>query len=179
MSDDNWQCHIVRNHPQLFMRSYRGLPFAPGYPMCPDGWREIVARMVNRVARCTHGYPVHFALITHARGSLRVHWETTATIPRRIEHAIDEAIALAEARSQCSCATCGIAGRLHSVSGLLLPACQEHAIGAALPAQTEFENVYLIRLVSEDDTSTIGCREYDRERDAFIDVKLPLDHPSR
>jgi hypothetical protein len=50
---------LVQRHPQLFIRSFRGLPFSPGYPVCPDGWREAVTsvssefRMPQRVTPYT------------------------------------------------------------------------------------------------------------------------------
>jgi hypothetical protein len=56
MMDDYWQEQLIARHPQLFIRSYRGLPFSPGYPACPDGWSEIVATVVKRVSKSATGY---------------------------------------------------------------------------------------------------------------------------
>ena len=170
MNDNSWQQLLVQKHPHLFLRSFRGLPFAPGYPTCPDGWREIVVTTVERVSSATRGYPVQFTQISQEFGTLRIYWAAEANLPKPVEYAVEAAIALGEARSACSCATCGATGRLFSAGGLLLPACPTHARGKALPAPRGFKNVYLVREFVRDDVSAIACRRYDRTRDAFIEV---------
>jgi hypothetical protein len=45
-----WQEQLIRRHPNLFVRAFRGVPFAPGYPQCADGWQHVVTRLVERVA---------------------------------------------------------------------------------------------------------------------------------
>jgi len=175
MNDPNWQQLLIGSHPRLFLRSYRGLSVAPGYPLCPSGWREVVATMVNRVACSANGYPVHFTQIAQRCGILSISWCTTARLPTRLEHAIDEAIALAEARSACTCATCGDPGRLHCTGGLLLPICPAHIRDVSVPAFTHADQVYLVRELGRDDASIIRRRKYDRVRDVFTVVDPSTD----
>lgn len=177
MSNECWQQLLVASHPHLFIRTFRGIPVAPGFPTCSNGWRELVNTMVERVSVATNGYPVQFTGIMQKLGTLRICWVSEATLPTRVERAVDEAVALCEARSACSCATCGAAGRLFCAGGLVLPACPEHAQGEALPARRGFENVYLIREFTRDDSSVIACRRYDRARDAFMDVDFSFCEP--
>jgi hypothetical protein len=175
MNDNSWQQLLIGSNPHLFIRSFRGLPFAPGYPSCPDGWREIVVTMVERVSFAARGYPVQFTQISQKFGTLRIYWIAEATLPKPAERAVEESIALAEARSACTCAKCGAAGRLFCAGGLLLPACPAHVRGEPLPARGGLENVYFLREIVGDDISVIACRRYDRARDAFIDLDFSSD----
>jgi hypothetical protein len=177
MNDHDWQQLLIARHPRLFMRNFRGLAVAPGFPVCPDGWREIVTTMVERVSAATREYPVQFTGIMQKLGTLRICWVSEATLPTRVERAVDEAVALCEARSACSCATCGAAGVLFCAGGLVLPACPAHAQGEAVPARRGFENVYLVREFTRGDSSVIACRRYDRDRDAFMDVDFSFCKP--
>jgi hypothetical protein len=177
MNNDSLQQLLVASHPHLFIRTFRGIPVAPGFPSCPGGWRELVTTMVERVSVATKGYPVQFTEIMQKLGILRIYWVAETILPTRVERAVGEAVALCEARSACSCATCGAAGRLFCAGGLLLPACPAHAHGRALPAARGFENVYLVRDFVRDDSSVIACRRYDRARDAFADVVSSFCEP--
>jgi hypothetical protein len=57
MNENTWQQMLVDSFPKLFVRRFRGVPFSAGYPSCPDGWQDIVIRLVERVEaapRCRH-----------------------------------------------------------------------------------------------------------------------------
>jgi hypothetical protein len=45
-----WQRALIDRHPELFVRTFRGLPFLPGFPNCSEGWRDIVTTVVDRVS---------------------------------------------------------------------------------------------------------------------------------
>jgi hypothetical protein len=167
VTQESWQEKLVSHHKEVFLRSFRGVPFAPGFPTCPDGWREIVATLVQRVAVAAVGYPVHFSEISEKYGALRVYWAAEARLPERMERTIEHAVALAEARSQCTCASCGAEGRLVSSGGWLFTACSQHARGAPVPVQWGMENLHIVRGSGD---GIITCQRYDRANDRLVDV---------
>jgi hypothetical protein len=159
-----WQQDIVDRHRDVFVRSYRGVAFSPGYPCCADGWRDIVARLVERVSVAAAGHRFHFTQIWECHGVLRVHWRAESGIPAEVD-----AIALAEARSACSCSQCGAAGVLFSSDTRLITLCPEHAAGIPVPVASGLENVHVVREVIGT-KSAIVVRRYDRALDAFVSV---------
>lgn len=180
MMDNAWQERLVTGRPQLFIRRYRGHPFSPGYPLCADGWREIVVSLVERISEAAKEYPVQFCEISEWCGRLRIYWKSESKLPARVERCIEDAIARAEARSACTCITCGAEGRLFSsTGGRLLPLCSEHARGEPMPTRPGSENVHLVRIFAADKIETIKCRRYDRRLDAFVDVdrKVTVNQP--
>jgi hypothetical protein len=171
MSDPlSWEQALIQKHPGLFVRSFRGVPFTPGYPTCGPGWRDIVGRLVVRVSKAAANYPVHFNLISEKWGRLRIYWTADASLSKEAEQAVEEAIALAEAASACSCAICGAEARLFSDGGRLLTACAEHARGMPVPTPAVLANIHLVRGCVGKDIHIIECRRYDRTLDAFVDV---------
>jgi hypothetical protein len=169
MTEKTWQQHLVDLHPELFIRSFCNVPFCPGYPVAGDGWRDIVAGLVERVSAAAVGYPIHFVEISERHGRLRVYWRAEANLPKRLELAIEDAIARAEARSTCSCMACGAKARLFSSGGRLVPACPDHARGVPVPVRTAMEGVHIFRR-RVNDSSTIACVRYDWDHDQFIDL---------
>lgn len=172
MNNDSWQQLLVTSHPHLFIRHFRGLPFSPAYPVCPDGWRQVVATVVERVSEATKGYDVQFSELSERCGRLRIHWKTQSTLAKRIERCIEEAIARAEARAACTCVMCGAEGRLYASSaGRLQPLCSEHALGELIPTRPGFENVHLVRRYVAPYGDAVVCRRYDRHLDCFVELK--------
>lgn len=167
----DWRQELVELHPEMFVRTYRGVPFAPGHPFtCGDGWREIVTRFVERLSTAASGYTVLVTQIREAHGRLAIHWRAEAAIPASIERAIEEAIALAQARSACSCIDCGAKASLFSSGGRLHTACRDHAQGVPVPVPPGMENLHVVRKFFGDGSSIIECRRYDRFHDRFVDI---------
>jgi hypothetical protein len=169
MTNETWQQLLVQKHPQLFIRSFRGLPFSPGYPVCPDGWCEAVTRMVERISEAATGYSVYFRQISEQHGRLTIYWKAETNLPRFVEGAIDEAIELAEARSACTCASCGAKGSLFSSGSCLFTACPDHARGVAVPIPGKMKGVHIVRAFVGDKLS-VACRRYDWIHDKFVDI---------
>lgn len=169
MADKTWQQNLVDQHPEVFIRAYRGVPFSPGYPVAGDGWREIIFTLVERVSTAAVGYPMHFVQICERHGRLRVYWRAEASLPERLEHAIEEAIARAEARAACSCIACGAKARLFSNGGRLIPACPDHAQGVPVSVRTAMDGLHIFQR-RVNDSSTIACVRYDWDHDRFVDV---------
>lgn len=168
MNDNSWQHLLIVSHPRLFVRVFRGHPCCPAYPTCPDGWQQVVARVVARVSKAAVGYPVRFCEISERCGQLRLYWKADSSLPERVERGIEDAIARAEARAACTCATCGAEGRLHSSScGRILPLCSEHAWGRSALTPPGTMNVYLVRGTR---THSFVRQKYDRRFDRFVDA---------
>jgi hypothetical protein len=169
MTEKTWRQNLVDGHPEVFIRTFRGAPFAPGFPRCDDGWRDIVTKLVERVSATAAGHPMLFIQILERHGRLRVYWRAEANLPKRLEHVIEEAIARAEARSACSCAACGARAHLYSSGGRLIPACTDHARGVPVPVRTATDGLYIFRR-RVNDSSTIACVRYDWDHDQFVDL---------
>jgi hypothetical protein len=172
-----WQEQLIRRHPNLFVRAFRGLPFAPGYPVCGDGWKNIVTRLVERVASASKEPAVHFTHIRAEHGILRIHWSSRIELPQRIALAIEEAVALAEARSGCTCVDCGAEGRLFASDFLIFPACDDHQRGTPVPVISGFHDVFLQRGIVRE-RSVLKRVRYDWTSDAFVGVP-PEDLPKK
>lgn len=164
-----WQTRLIEQYPNLFVRTFRGAPWAPGYPVCGDGWEHIVTRMVERVAAAADGTAVQFTHIAAHHGALRVHWTCRSSLPHQAELAIQEAIELAEARSGCTCFDCGAEGRLFATAFVLAPACKAHERGVAIAVFPGFHDVHLRRAMVAGRSCLVRSR-YDRASDAFVDL---------
>jgi hypothetical protein len=166
-----WRQQLVERHPELFIRAFRGVPVSRGYPPCSDGWRDIVTNVVEKVSAAAAGRPVRFTRMSEEHGSLRIHWAAEADLPKDAEVAIEEAVSLAEARSACTCQTCGAEGSLYSSGSWLLTACPDHARGVPVPVRSGLENVYLVRCRIGEAAGTIARRRYDRANDRFVEIE--------
>jgi hypothetical protein len=166
-----WQDLLVARHPGLFLSGNHRTSIT-GYPLVGDGWRELVERAVNRIADALAAAPSGSVTIVEAKekfATLRMYWRGTR-LTKAAEQTIADAIALAEARSACTCEVCGRDGVLHQVGGQLLTACAEHAKGAPVPVQTGWENIHLVRGSRGGKAAILVCRRYDRASDSFVDV---------
>lgn len=110
----DWRDELVESHAALF-----GPPCtASGYPECGEGWREILEMACARMARALTDHDrIAVEQIKEKYGTLRIYW--SGTVSGVIRTRIEEALALATARSACTCEVCGHEGRLHC-SGIRL-----------------------------------------------------------
>lgn len=166
----SWEQALIRSHQKLFVRSFHGAPFVPGYPKCGPGWRHIVIKLVDRVSNATANYPVRFVRISEKWGRLEIYWTARVDLPQEVEHAVEEAVALAEAASACTCSSCGAEGRLFSDCGWLVTSCADHARGTPVLTPLGFANAHIVKEYVEMDIPIARCRRYDRTLDAFVDV---------
>ncbi|MFC7699459.1 hypothetical protein ACFQX9_22515 [Bradyrhizobium sp. GCM10028915] len=164
-----WQEKLIRRHPTLFVRSFRGVAFAPGYPRCAPGWHHVVTRLVERVADAANDGTVYFTHMVCENGVLRTHWNSRSEIPQRQALKIDEAIGLAEARSASACVDCGAEGRLFATDFVLGPLCKLHQRGTPVPIAAG-RDVFLRRGVVRERPVLVRSR-YDWDTDAFLDVR--------
>jgi hypothetical protein len=162
-----WRETLVRQYPDLFRRkgSNRAARLTVG-----DGWRETVEILVQRLASIVQARPVAIVRIFENCGSLRVDtWADNA-----VDHALladmDYAIALAEARSACTCEQCGREGQLYCAGAMRTTRCAQHAVGDVMPVRPGLERVHLVRKLVGGRPGPIGAGRYDPVNDTFIDV---------
>ena len=137
----SWQSDLIgRHHPGLFTITESGRRYTPGSPTVDDGWRELVEIAVDRIAAALAATPSGAARIVQIKekfGCLRLYW-CSSNSSDQVENAIDEVVALAEARSACTCETCGVEGRLYDRRGRLATACTDHARGRTGAGRAQF-----------------------------------------
>lgn len=172
-TNPTWQAALIARYPDLFNQEFNGQVTAPGYPSTGDGWRDLVETAVGRIATAVAAAPSGSVGITQIKekfGALRLYWQGRAGLTDAAHAAIDEAISLAEARSACTCETCGAEGRLYDNSGYVFTACDQHAQGKVVPVRPGRENVHIVRALKGGKLSIVSCRRYIRETDSFVDV---------
>jgi hypothetical protein len=167
-----WRDSLVARHPRLFNLTENGQTYTTGYPECGDGWRDLIETAAGRITDVLAAAPSGSVTIDQVKskyGTLRMYWHGKDLSPAA-EHAIEDAVALAEARSACSCETCGAAGVLHARGDWLATACPDHARGEPVPIVPGFENLHIVRVFGAGRYPIASCRRYDRETDSFVDV---------
>ena len=168
----SWQDLLVARHTHLFTVMQNGQTSTPGWPTCGDGWRELVETAIGRIAVAVAAAPPGSLQIVQVKekfAGLRVYWNG-ACLDDEIKNAVEEAVALASARSICTCETCGKPGRLFKRGGWYLTACDEHAQGKPVPVRPGRENLHIVRTLEEGRLRIVSCRRYIRETDSFVDV---------
>jgi hypothetical protein len=168
-SEKDWRIELIENHPNLFHPA--GAHPVRGYPSCGEGWRDLLERACDRIeSALAEGGAFNVFQIKEKFGALRFYWYGEVSPETRSR--IDEAIALAEARSACTCETCGEPGRLYQVSGLFTTTCRTHAPADVepVPVKPGDENVHVVRTATPDGFRRVP-RRYDRATDSFVDVE--------
>jgi len=166
----SWQSALIARHPSLFNVAQHGGTYTPGYPECNEGWRDLLERACTRIeaAVIADGGTFSALQIKEKYGTLRFYW--TGRLSKEAEHAVEDAVALAEARSACTCEVCGRAGVLHARGDWLATACVDHARGKPVPVVAGFENLHIVRVFGAGRYPIASCRRYVRETDSFLEV---------
>ncbi|ABE62181.1 conserved hypothetical protein [Nitrobacter hamburgensis X14] len=161
----NWRAALIEAYPGLFHPSAG----SPALPECGEGWQDLLQRACARIrtAVAVDGGWFRATQIKEKYGTLRFYWDgnLSAEADTRVEDAID----LAEARSACTCETCGEEGRLYRKGGWLMTRCALHAEGHPVESEPRFENVQVMeRIVGKG--RRVLARRYNRVTDSFVDV---------
>lgn len=162
----SWKNKLVGGYPALFNVEVRGVVRRPGWPTCSDGWADLLDRMMRRISTAIADEPratLRIWRIAEEFGRLRVQYECSG-LSGTARGAVDEAVALGEARSACTCELCGAEGRLHMYGPWLLTLCGAHADGEAFPVDPDPVATEIKR------AGKTVTRRYDRDGDCFIDV---------
>lgn len=164
----DWRIDLIQSHPALFGPAQGFPPRPSGYPWCDGGWLDLLERLCTRIeAALGAGERVRIQQLKEKFASLRCYWSgevSPATAAR-----IREAVALAEARSACTCEECGDVGRLYRADGVYMTRCAVHAKGAPVPGDDGQATVHAVRLGTAHGIRR-AARRYDRETDTFIEL---------
>lgn len=164
----DWRIELIEAHPNLF-HSPVGAPEATqGYPICSDGWRDLLERLSTRIeaAIAEGGGSLRVLQIQEKYGTLRFYWRGELSDDSRTK--VEETITLADARSACTCEECGEAGRLYRHGGMWMTPCPAHAKGEPVRIEAGLESFHVIRLTELHDMRVFFCRGYNRAADAFV-----------
>src|SRR5258708_39720971 len=94
----DWRIELIEAHPNLF-HSPVGAPEATqGYPICSDGWRDLLERLSTRIeaAIAEGGGSLRVLQIRQKDGTLLFYWRAELSDGSRTN--AQEAMALAEGR---------------------------------------------------------------------------------
>jgi hypothetical protein len=165
----DWRIELIEAHARLFRHANGHPEAAQGYPECDEGWCDLLERACVRIENALdNGDTFKIAQIKEKLGTLRFYWD--GKLSEHVKAAVEEAIALATARSACTCEICGAEGRLHNRGGWLATACAEHARGEAVPIKPGFENLRIVWGTFTGHVRIVSCRRYDRATDSSVDV---------
>jgi hypothetical protein len=161
----DWRIELINAHRDLFRPPAKAPVLAKGYPDCGPGWRGLLNSACARInAALDAEERVAIQQIKERHGTLRFYWQGTLSTKCRAK--VEEAVALAEARSACTCIECGEEGRLYRACAVLMTRCEAHAKGQPVAIKRGFENVHIVqRLVGIE--SQVVYRRYDRVTDSF------------
>lgn len=164
----NWKVGLIEAHRDLFQPP-AGLPAAAqGSPDCGEGWRDLLDRLCVRIRAVVRadGGTFRFTQVKEKYATLRVYW--TGALSPEADARIEEAIALAEARSAVTCEICGEPGVLHGPRWFTTR-CEAHAEARRPIAAQPGDDIHVMERVVGGDRQTLRQR-YDRAKDAFVDA---------
>jgi len=145
----DWRIELIEAHPGLFCPPPGNPGAARGYPPCEAGWRDLLERLCIRLqAALGDNERIHLNQIREAVGRMRVSWRGEVMPATRSR--IHEAIALAEARSACTCEKCGEPGRLYLDDGVCMTRCAAHTRGMPVADKREDNTMHIIRILRSD-----------------------------
>jgi hypothetical protein len=171
MMQGTWRRALVDRYPDIFARTAAGHASVVGYPFVGDGWRDLVEVAVERIAARAPRGSHRIDRIEEKNGVLVMGVQRLQPgLDVEVLAAVDEATALAEARSACTCQICGSAGALRDDCGWLATLCDDHARGEKVPVRPGWDGVELIRVVTGGHLRINRARRYDRLSDSFIDI---------
>jgi hypothetical protein len=166
----DWRIELIEAHPNLFHAPVGASEATQGYPTCRGGWRDLLERLSTRIeaAIAEGGGSLRVLQIKEKFGTLRFYWRGELSDESRMK--VENAIALAEARSACTCEECGEEGRLYRHGGVWMTRCPAHAKGEPVRIEAGLESFHVIRLTELHDMRVFFCRRYDCATDAFVDI---------
>jgi hypothetical protein len=167
-----WQEDLMNANSRLFQLQPDDNPAElDSYPACRMGWQDPLERACARISSALMDDEVFsFDKIDKFHGALRITYNGLLSEATRM--LVNEAIALAAARSVCVCETCGAKGLLYRRGNWLSTACHEHATGRLVPEKDGYDNVHFSLHVFGDLVRICSYRQYSYESDTFVDTSL-------
>jgi hypothetical protein len=172
MAELDWRDRLVIRNAFLFRKKLGGRAYWPGRPDVGDGWRELIELAVDRIRRAAMGQEVLISRISSTSGSARISWEGPQSISDKIAREIERAIALARARSLCTCEICGSTGSRWRRGERLGIYCEQHGVGIPEPNLPGFQNLHVTFMFNDGRPAGISFQQYHRESDRFLESDL-------
>ncbi|MCK1606347.1 hypothetical protein IVB02_34395 [Bradyrhizobium sp. 166] len=169
-SNRSWRTELIGTYPDLFHPPADNPGVAQAYPECGEGWCDLLDRLCVRIRAAVQadGGTFKFTQVKEKFATIRIYWD--GRLSPDAAALVEEAIALAEARSACTCEECGELGRLYQSGNWLMTRCAAHAKGLPVDTRPEMENIHIVRRLAAGQVQLLSCRRYDRQSDAFTDV---------
>jgi hypothetical protein len=165
----DWRTDLIRTHPKLFHAPAGVLQAAKGYPACGNGWRDLLNTACEKIeAAIAEDESFRVLQIKEKSATLRIFWR--GSLSTGVEAKIVDAVALAEARSACTCSQCGEEGGLYRAGGVLMTRCAVHAKGRRVEFAASLENVHIVRRIVDGQFRGVTCSRYVRATDTFVDL---------
>jgi hypothetical protein len=177
----SWREDLKDTYAGLFGREAGRQAGAPELWTLPDGWHEIVERLCLRLALVMSAAGYGLLTIERIRNKDAVMEvrRTEEALDRRTASRVNLAVALAMARSACTCERCGQPA-LHYRSGThFLTTCDQHRVRGAVEIQPPWNLYHILREDRPGCTALLSTRQYDRTFDCFVDVETFDFRPGR
>lgn len=132
---DDRRFDLIESHCSLFRPPEGHSEQACGYFDVRDGWLDVIERLCVRIeGSMQDGETFRFVQLVQKFGLLQIDWE--GQVFEGTGARIEEAVALAEARSGCTCEVCGAEGEKYHVDKIVMPRCDAHAEGRRADASS-------------------------------------------
>jgi hypothetical protein len=166
-----WQAALLKRYPHLFDATTGCTIHSSGFSEIGCGWQNLLETAVGRIAVAVVGQPagtLRIGQIKSKYGTLRIYLD--GRVDPCAQARADEAVALACARSACTCEKCGRLGRLYDGDGWLVTSCNEHAVGRPVEVRAVLQNIHIVRGSQDGRAGILTCSRYDRDSDLFTPV---------
>jgi hypothetical protein len=169
IKQSRWREELVEKYPAMF----EGPGLRSSHAEVEDGWRVLVQTALGRLADILRERPGTSLVIDQIKSQfahLRLYSHGNYMSDAETRERVELVVALACARSACTCEICGAEGRLFDRAGWLHTACDEHGEGKRVEVRPGFENLHVVRTLRDGHLRVVICRRYVRETDSFSDV---------
>lgn len=168
MAEIDWRDRLMMRNSSLFLKKLGGRTYWPGRPDVGDGWRELIELAIDRVGRAAMDQQILISRISSRSGSARISWEGPRCISDKVAREIEGAVALARARSLCTCEICGAKGSQWRRGERLGTYCRRHGVGIPEPTPPGFQDLDVTFMFNNGRPAGISIRRYHRESDCFL-----------
>jgi hypothetical protein len=165
---NNWRDDLWCRYIRLFDSR---LPFRTGLASVPDGWREDIAALLDRVEMIVRADGIGQLTISklgYGNGMLDIECRV---VNFRLDFFIEDIVDRARAHAACSCEVCGAAGRRYMGALEATVRCDTHRVPVSTEIVPPWPLIRIERVIEEGVSRIISCRIYDRDRDAFVEIE--------
>lgn len=170
----NWPIKFMLANPRLFDFMQDEPKDTFGYPLCQEGWQDVLERLCARIEEALRkSETFEFVRIKQKYGILSIGWE--GKVPHDTRARIEEALALAAARSSCTCEVCGAEGNKYHASENVMVRCKRHAEGRPILATRANQRLHIVRVVAPTEPPVCTVSRHHRKADSFVGPPEDVD----